>query len=430
MKVTELNLVVKTAKPLIVGFDVSKTRLDFYAELEVDFAGGAAIQTKILENSFKNSTKEVENQLKALEKFAKEHEYAGLHIVCESTGPYAFKLLSLARKLGHTTAYVSGEAVHKFHVVESNDSGKTDPKDARVIFLLAKMEKTLHHRELEGEYKQLREFNRIYDYAQSRITSTKCQLHALLQRLFSDYSFEKDFLYSSSGKALVQLFKCNPYRIVEEGKEVFSEKMKAVAPLIKKETLERLFKDATYSVLHEQDKCELEVMEYRLEMFYKEYEIYKRRRAEIKEQMTQIYHQLLEKGENVPLADKEFCNEFRIARILGETGRITDFKSIRQLWKFGGLNLRERKSGNYVGHVRLSKKGRSSLRLILGEIAFKLVRKHEVFGKYYHQKKEEGMCGTKALAAVERKILKAFYGMAKKREGLDKERLFCCFVRV
>lgn len=426
MKITKLNPVVKTAKPLIIAFDVSKNSLNYYSELQIELLSGALTQIHTLEDSFKNSTKLIEEHLKNLDSFAKKNGFSGLHVVCESTGPYNFKLLSIARKLGHTTAYVSGEAVHKYHVVESNDSGKTDPKDARVIFLLAKMEKTLLHRELEGEYKQLRELNRIYDYAQSRITSTKCQLHALLQRLFCDYSFEKDFLYSSSGKALIQLFKCNPYRIVEVGKELFSEQMKTLAPLIKKESLERLFENATHSVLHEQEKCELEVMEYRLEMLYQEYELYESKRSTIKEKMAQIYNTLLEKGENVPRADKEFCNEFRIARILGETGRISDFKSIQQLWKYGGLNLREKKSGNYVGQVRLSKKGRSSLRLILGEIAFKLVRKHEVFGEYYHQKKERGVCGTKILAAVERKLLKAFYGMAKKREGLNKERLFCC----
>lgn len=425
MKVTELNSFVKSSKRLILAVDVCKDGLDYYSELETDITKSVAV-TNSIEGSIKNSTKEIEAHLKELEQFVSKAGYQGLHVVCEPTGFYSTKLLSVARNLGHTTAYVSGESVHKYQVIESNDTGKTDPKDARVIFLLAKMQKTLVHRQLEGEYKQLRGLSAFYDTVQTKIVSLKCKFHALLQRLFPDYSFQKDFLYSNSGRALIKKYKCNPYRIVKTGKKRFWNMMKKMCPKINHKTLDRLFDDATFSVKHQIDEGEQLMMEYELEVMWEEYQMHERRKAEIKEKMSALYQVLLDKGEMVPLADEKFLSAFRIARILAETGRISDFKDIRQLWKYGGLNLRERKSGKYVGQVKLSKKGRSRIRNVLGEVAFKLVRRREIYGDYYQKKKAEGMAGTKAIAVVERKILKAFFGMAKQRSGFDEQRIFCC----
>ena len=52
--------------------------------------------------------------------------------------------------------------------------------------------------------------------------------------------------------------------------------------------------------------------------------------------------------------------------------------------KFAGLNLREKKSGQFTGQVHLSKKGRSSLRAVLGEAVFGMVKKSAAYGGYYH----------------------------------------------
>ncbi len=53
-----------------------------------------------------------------------------------------------ARRLGHTTAWVSGESVRKARVLENNDGSKDDIKDPRVIYMLATMGKELIYREL------------------------------------------------------------------------------------------------------------------------------------------------------------------------------------------------------------------------------------------------------------------------------------------
>lgn len=128
----------------------------------------------------------------------------------------------------------------------------------------------------------------------------------------------------------------------------------------------------------------------------------------------------------LPRADPGFLTELRIARILGETGALTDYHSLEGLMKYAGLNLRERRSGQFVGQVRLSKKGRAPLRRVLGEAAFRLVKKTELYGPYYHAKKEKGMPGTKILAAVERKLLGVFYTLGIKAVAFDPHRFATC----
>lgn len=47
--------------------------------------------------------------------------------------------------------------------MESNDTGKTDLKDSRVILLLGKLGKESIYRHLDGEYAQLRRLKQLFD---------------------------------------------------------------------------------------------------------------------------------------------------------------------------------------------------------------------------------------------------------------------------
>jgi transposase len=107
-------------------------------------------------------------------------------------------------------------------------------------------------------------------------------------------------------------------------------------------------------------------MEYRLEGLWARMDVVECRLEEIKVQMVALYDRLIQEGEKVPQISKGFLSAFRIARILGETGPLQDFNNADSLMKFAGLNLRERKSGQFTGQVHLSKKGRSTLRAVLG----------------------------------------------------------------
>ena len=154
--------------------------------------------------------------------------------------------------------------------------------------------------------------------------------------------------------------------------------------------------------------------------------IHRKRKDHIVKEMTLLYQQLQARYSNIQKAKKGILNEFRLARVLGETGPLTDFSNIQKLYRYAGLNIRERKSGQYKGINKISRKGRSLLRNIIGKIAFSLVKRDRLFGEYYHSKKDLGMLSSKAMVSVERKVLKMIYGFSKQKEDFDIQRVFIC----
>jgi transposase len=113
-----------------------------------------------------------------------------------------------------------------------------------------------------------------------------------------------------------------------------------------------------------------------------------------------------------------------LARILAETGPLTDFHAFRQLWRYGGLNLRPRQSGMMNGQQRQSKRGRSRLRHVLAQAVLKRVVRGQLYGEYYHRKRQSGMCGGKAMTAVARKFLKLLFGLERSPQDFDPQRVF------
>lgn len=417
-----LSLKINTRDSLPVAFDVGKSALDFYLEIPQ----GDGLRVEATSGQIPNRTAAIETLLGKLTQLAHAQGYSGLTLLCESTGVYSEKLLRLARAAGHFTAYVSGESVHKLKVVENNDTGKTDSKDPRVILLLAKMDKVLRHRPLEGAYQALRELNRAYDEERDQVTAIKGQCHALLTRLFCDLDFCAAFPYQTTGEALFRLFRFNPYRIVELGEVKFRKVLARKARGIRKATLARLWATAETSCRQLLDKPHQEALEMRLEGLWQRLRQAESRLALLRAKMESLYAELVSAGEKIPRAAEGFLNAFRIARILGETGPLEDHASAETLLKFAGLNLRERRSGQYIGVVRLGKKGRAPLRRVLAEACFHLVKKDSLYGAYFHRKKDEGMAGAKALAAVERKLLRLFYTLGRKGAAFDLARVSQC----
>jgi transposase len=124
-------------------------------------------------------------------------------------------------------------------------------------------------------------------------------------------------------------------------------------------------------------------------------------------------------------AIKGVITTFHLARIIAETGPLSDFNSWRKLIRFSGFNLCERQSGKYRGKTKISKKGRTLLRKVLNLIILPLIKKNGLYGPYYHRKKEK-MPGTKAMTAVSRHFLKMLYGWHRTGNAFNAQRVFTC----
>jgi len=413
MKATKISSTAQLDSLLDVCVDISKAKLNVYFEL-----GDQAF-----DDEWPNTTRQIERKLRQCERLAQEHGLRGLRVVCEPSGGYEKKLLHTARRLGHLTAYVNGEAVARFRVVETNDNGKTDIKDPHIIRTLARLNKTLRVRDLPGEYQLLRKCGNLYEQADKAVTRIRGRLHRSLLELFGDYSFAKDFLYTVSGQALVDKYGCNPYRIVRAGKKRFEKAMRRRAPRIRQTTLDRLWENAVTSARHEFAWDYAELLELQLRQHYEEFLLYSGRKAAFGEQLVSLLNRLREKDPKVPAPTRGVISPKNLARLIGETGPITDFANWRMLLRYAGLNIQMRQSGQYKGQYKIAKRGRPLLRKILALIVLPLVRCKDLYGPYYHRKRRT-MPGQKAMVAVMRHFLRKFHGWYRSGQAFDEKRYF------
>ncbi len=365
MKSISFAFSANSEKLVILAFDVSQDRLDLYT----------IIRGRLMKRAFENRILSIEWQLKLLATAARQAGAEQVLVVAEASGGYQDPLFRAALRLGLKTAWVSGEAVSKMRVVESNDTGKTDHKDPRVIHLLATLGKTLQHRILDESYDLLREWNRIYEAADCGVVEAKCGIHKQIKTLFPDFDFTKDFLYGASGQALVKGFGSNPYTIVAVTSEHFSREMKRLAPRIRTRSIERLYEQARSSARTALRPRQVEVIETRLIQLWEDYERYQQRKVQARREMEMLYHVIKKEDLRLPSAHKGVITTFHLARLVAETGPIGDFSNWRKLMRFAGLN------------------------------------RDRLYGPYYHHKREQEMMpGPKAMTAVSRKILKMLYG--------------------
>jgi transposase len=417
MKISQVAKRVNANEVMDVSVDVHKDMLNFFFE-----AG-----TKEYSDECQNRSVVIAGRLQAYHQVALSQGMTTLRIICEPTGEYHKKLFRTARKMGFHTCFVNAESVAKFRVIETNDTGKTDTKDPRVIRTLGRLDKVITDRMISEDYMVLRKLGTMYDEGDQTNTRLRCRIDRLLVELFCDYSFKKDFLYTPSGMALIETYGCNPYRIIKTGYTRFAARMKKSAPRIRELTLQRLWDDAQSSVHTGQPEEYVATLESHFRQLIDDWRWQRKRKDEMVQRMIETLHRLRERDPRIPPATFGVISEKNIARLLGETGPLGDFPHWRTLMRYAGLNIRMRQSGRYQGLNKISKKGRPLLRRVLQNIALPLVRKGYLYGSYYAEKKDEAkMPGNKAMTCVARHFLKKFYGWYKSGEAFDQKRFFSC----
>ena len=110
-------------------------------------------------------------------------------------------------------------------------------------------------------------------------------------------------------------------------------------------------------------------------------ELHEAQADELRAQIEALGEALKEQGELPPIDEVvSGLTLFNLARLLGQTGPLSDFASKRQLLRYAGMSLHERESGTYKGQTRLSKKGHPLLRKVLGQAVFLLLRGDRLLG--------------------------------------------------
>jgi transposase len=327
--------------------------------------------------------------------------------------------------LGHQTGLINPEHVSKLKTVESNDTGKTDHKDPRVMHLVARLGKTQTDRHLPERYRKLRRLTRYYDEDEETLTAARQRIQAVISDLFPDYDKSAAFTFNSTGRALMDAYAFDPYHITKAGYTRFKNTIKRRVNA-RFSTLEHLFERAEESARYHKTEAEIHLLVDRLKALWADYKRLTARRERLRAQIEAIGEKLVADRELPDFGHLKGITLFNITRLASQTGPLTDFGSGRALLRYAGLNLRERQSGTYRGQTRLSKKGRPLLRKILGQTIFPVLRKAMLYGPYYHRKLQEGMIAAKAKVAVMRKFLCMLHSLVRSGEAFDPDRFRLC----
>lgn len=415
MKVSEIKQEVNSEKVLNVAFDVGKDKLNVAFE----------IGRLRYDDEFGNRSTPINSKLKEFRRLAQEHGFETLRILCEPSGGYEQALLKIAHQLGLHTAFVGGEASHKFRMVVHGDPGKSDERDAQPLLAIASEGKLLTHRVLPAEYDLLRELNREYDWVSDCRVRVRCEIHALLVRLFPDLPTGSNFLYEAGGRALAREYGWNPRRIVVAGLEQLEKCLKAANRFIRQKTIGTIWHAARQSTeYHDDTGGASDYLTERLQRRYEEFERLDQQRQALCARLEEVYLRLREKDPKLPRAVAGVITLYMLARIVGETGPLSDFSSIRKLYRFAGLNLCRRTSGKYIGKTKISRKGRVPLRRILGRAVLPLVTKGGLYHAWYHGPDGKTKKGRKGMSALMRKFLKMLFGWYRSGREFEVKRVF------
>ena len=106
-------------------------------------------------------------------------------------------------------------------------------------------------------------------------------------------------------------------------------------------------------------------------------------------------------------------------------GKPDDYHCAAAYRKAMGLNLKERSSGRYQGHLKISKRGSAIVRRWLYFAAMRLVYRHAPIAAWYQRQKEQhGDRAKRALIGVMRRLALALYCIAVEKTPFDASRVF------
>ncbi len=190
---------------------------------------------------------------------------------------------------------------------------------------LARLNKVLRHRDLTEEYESLRKCGVLYERAARATIAVRGRLHRVLMELFCDFSSTKSFLYSTSGRALIDKYRCNPYRIVRAGRTRFERAMRRRAPRIRQRSLGRLWEDATSSARHQRTREYIDLLELELSQLWEEFLLHEQRKTTLEKRLISLPRRLRQKDPSLPTPTRGVITAKNLARLIGETGPISDF---------------------------------------------------------------------------------------------------------
>ena len=398
---------------LIIGVDIAK---EIHVARAFDYRG-IELEASI---EFANDYLGFSRFKEWIKRIKKTKSKIKLIIGMEPTGPY---WLNLARDLKRND--ISIVTVNPKHVKDSkelddNSQTKTDHKDAGVIAGLVKDARYSKPNLLEGSYEELRNSKKLLEMIDKDVSRTKNQVINWLDRYFPEYTYAyKDW----ESKSFIKFLKEYTFPSIIAKKTV--EELYTFLPSKQRRGVGRrkincLITAAKRSVGILEG---LEVAKFEIEYLLKKYETFEKLKEKLMKKIEEISKDLPEVKKLVKI--KGFGLK-TASIIIAELGDLNNYDDAKQVIKMAGLSLVEHSSGKHKGKVKISKRGRSTLRKTLYLVMVGMVGKNKVFKKlhqYYTGRRKNQLEKKASIIALCRKLIRIIYTIITKDLEYDEEKI-------
>ncbi len=347
-----------------------------------------------------------------LQRFVDQGEEVWLGL--EPTGPYGLCLQEWLLDRGWPVVLVNPYHVHRTQETRDNSPSKDDEKDPGVIADLIWHGQYYRPRRLSGPYAELRAgIGEWYSLGRKR-TALRNEAQALLEGWFPELlRLFRDGLCQSV-QSVIRRYE-SPAALVRAGRRSLRATLRRGTHDQGGRYTEAIWEAAQHSVaLTQGQPSRVRALRGLLEQLA----LVETRQAALKEALG---HWLAQTREGKYLQSVPHVATIIAAGLLGECGPLAEFRTVRALEKFVGLHLCRRASGQYRGKLRLSKRGRSGARYLLGQLAVAHTRAGGLGGAWAQARKAQGVPALRTQAALARKLLGLLYALARDGRYFDRD---------
>lgn len=316
----------------------------------------------------------------------------------ESTGPYGQCRQEWLLVRGWKLVLVNPYHVHRTKETRDNSPLKDDAKDAGVIADLIWQGQYHEPRRLVGCYGELRAgIGEWYSLAKKR-TAVRNEAQALLELWFPEVKQLFGDRLCLSVQSLIRRYE-RPSAMVRAGKARLGATLRRGTHGRGGCYTDAIWEAAGRSVaLPQGQQSRVRALRGLLDQLA----LVEARQQELKGELAQWLDQTQE--------GKHLLSVPRVgviigAGLLGEWGPLAEFRNARAVEKFVGLHLCRSASGQRQGKCRLSKRGRSGARSLLGQLAALHTQEGGLGWAWAQVRKAQGMAPLAAQGALARKLL-------------------------
>lgn len=406
-----ISTTIVSPKRKYVNADTMIVTVDIGSRTHYGYIRWGKIEVKSF--SFENTRAGLNKFNKVIEAFKSKWGLKEVIMGFESTGSYGRPLVYFFS--GKPVELVQVNPLHTSRLKSVNDNSplKSDTKDPRVIADLIQMGHTLTVVTPEGDSGELRGFTLARERALKSRTVKSNQLTQLLVTYYPEFPG----LFSKiTGKTVLYILEryplpgdivaCDLGKLTLELKKISRGKVNG-------DKVKKIYNFACNSI---GIKGAPVSAAFEIRHLVREIKKLSEYIGELEEQMA-IYLKKIDYADR--LLEIKGVATVTLAAIIGEVGDFRNFRFIREIVKFAGLNLCEHSSGLHIGRRRISKFGRAILRKMLYYGALQVIRYDNALGNYYKRKVSEGMMKSKALIAVGKKLLKTMFSMVRNNTRYD-----------